>query len=169
MIISCSAFKQTLNDHCWLYKQELRFLCSACCLMMLYITMFHDNILNGIQVMERTQNYNSLISKGNNTKNVQTRVMVLVVCTSSDDALYFYEISWKYLEQTLLCDGWMDRQMDRQPWQNQCLHPCQGQTFYRLHTNVFNHNYNYFVISWLQITITITCFPNVINYNYIAM
>ena len=27
------------------------------------------------------------------TPNMKTRVMVLVVCTSSDDALYFYEVS----------------------------------------------------------------------------
>ena len=32
-----------------LYGQELQFLCSAHCLMMLFISMkFHDNILNGI-------------------------------------------------------------------------------------------------------------------------
>ena len=66
----------------------------ACCLMMLYISMkFHDNILNGFQVIERTQNYHSLISKGNNSKNVYTSVIVLVICTSSDDALYFCEVS----------------------------------------------------------------------------
>ena len=36
-----------------LYRQELRFLCSAPRLMMLYISMkFHDNILNGFQVIE---------------------------------------------------------------------------------------------------------------------
>ena len=62
--------------------------------MMLYIFMkFHDNILNSFQVIERTGNFLSLISKGNNSKNVYTRVMVHVVCTSSDDALYFYEVS----------------------------------------------------------------------------
>ena len=37
--------------------------------MMLYISMkFHDNILNGFQVIEWTQNYHSLILKGNNSK-----------------------------------------------------------------------------------------------------
>ena len=49
--------------------------------------------LEGFQVIERTQNYHSLISKGNNSKNVLIRVMVLVICTSSDDALYFDEVS----------------------------------------------------------------------------
>ena len=38
-----------------LYSQELQFLCSACRLMMRYILMkFHDNILNGFQVIEQT-------------------------------------------------------------------------------------------------------------------
>ena len=81
-----------------MYRQVLGFLWSACCLMMLYISMkFHENILNGFQVFERTRNDHWQISKGNNSKNVFTRVMVLVVCTSSDNALYFYEIFTKYL------------------------------------------------------------------------
>ena len=50
------------------------------------------------------------------------------------------------------------------PWEQ--IYSFQSQTCYRLHTNVFDYNYNYFVISWLQITITITSFLNVINYNY---
>ena len=76
------------------YKQELWYLCSARHLMMLYISMkFHDNILNGFQVIERTQNYHSLISKGNNSKNVYTKVLVLVFCMSFDDVLYFFEVS----------------------------------------------------------------------------
>ena len=50
-----------------LYRQELWFLCSARRLMMHYISMkFRDNILNICQVIERTRNYNSLISKGDN-------------------------------------------------------------------------------------------------------
>ena len=73
-----------------MHKQELRFLCSASCLMMLYISMkFHENILNGLQVIEQFQNYHCQISKGNNYKNIETRDMVLVFCTPSDDALYF--------------------------------------------------------------------------------
>ena len=40
-----------------MYRQELWFLCSACRPMMLYISMkFHENILNGFQVKEQTQN-----------------------------------------------------------------------------------------------------------------
>ena len=46
--------------------------------------------------------------------------MVLVVCTSSDDALYFYEVSRKYLEQfSRLGDGRADRWTDRQLRQKQ--------------------------------------------------
>ena len=60
--------------------------------MMLYISLkFHENILNGFEVTEGTQNYHCQISKGNNFKNVLTRVMVLELCTLSDNALYFYE------------------------------------------------------------------------------
>ena len=61
-----------------IYKQELWFLWSACRLMILYI--------------EWTRNDHCQISKKNNSKNVAS-VMVLVVCTLSDDALYYYEVS----------------------------------------------------------------------------
>ena len=48
-----------------IYRQVLLFLCSACQLMMFYISMkFHENILNGFQVIEWTQNYNCRILKG---------------------------------------------------------------------------------------------------------
>ena len=54
-----------------LYRQELRFLCSARRLMMLYIAMtFHENILKDFQVIERTPNDHCRISKGNNYKTV---------------------------------------------------------------------------------------------------
>ena len=54
-----------------LYRQELWCLCSACHLMMLYFSMkFHENILKGFQVIERTQNDHCQISKGNNYKTV---------------------------------------------------------------------------------------------------
>ena len=54
---------------------------------------FYENIWNGFQVKEGTENYHYRNSKGNNSKNVLTRVTFFVLCTSSDDALYFYEIS----------------------------------------------------------------------------
>ena len=53
------------------YRQELEFLCSAHCLMMLYISIkSHENILKGFQVMERTRIYHCRISKCNNSKTV---------------------------------------------------------------------------------------------------
>ena len=62
--------------------------------MMLYISIkFHENVLNSFQFIEWTRDDHCQISKGNNSKTVHTIVTVLVVCTSSDDALYFYEVS----------------------------------------------------------------------------
>ena len=77
-----------------MYRQELWFLQYACRPMMLYTSMkCHENTLKGFQVIERTQNDHCQTSKGNNSKNVLTRVMVLVDCSmSSADALYFYEV-----------------------------------------------------------------------------
>ena len=85
-----------------MYRQEEQFLWSARHLIILYMSIkFHENILNGFQVIQGTQNYHCRISKGNNSKNVLTRVTVLVLCTLSDDALYFYEVSLKCLERFL--------------------------------------------------------------------
>ena len=76
-----------------MYRQELWLLYAARRLMMLYISIkFYENILNCFQVIKRTQNYRR-ISKGNNSKNVYTRDRVQVLCTLSDDALFFYEVS----------------------------------------------------------------------------
>ena len=56
--------------------------------MMIYISMkFHENILNGFQVKERTRNDLCQIAKRNNSKYVLTQALVLVVCTWSDDAI----------------------------------------------------------------------------------
>ena len=52
-----------------MYRQELRFLCCAHRLMMLHISMkFHENILKGFQVIERTWNDHCQISKEKNYK-----------------------------------------------------------------------------------------------------
>ena len=58
--------------------------------MVVYIsTKFHENILDGIKVIERT--ILRKISKGHNSlKNVD---MYLVLCTLSDDGLYLYQVS----------------------------------------------------------------------------
>ena len=83
-----------------MYRQELLLLCSAHHVMILYISIkFHENILNGFQVIEGTQNYHCQISKGNNSKKVLTRVTVLELCKFSHDALYFYEVSLKRLKR----------------------------------------------------------------------
>ena len=83
--------------------------------MMLYISMkFHENIFNDFQVIERTRNDHSQISKGNNFKNILTRAMVL--STLSDDALYFVKFhknvlnGFQVIERTRFCDGLTDRQ-----------------------------------------------------------
>ena len=61
-----------------IYKQELWFL-SARHLMMFYISMkFHENILNGFQVIEQARNDHCQIAKGNNSKNVLTRALHMV-------------------------------------------------------------------------------------------
>ena len=39
---------------------------------------FHEHILNGFQVIERIRKDNCQIAKGNNSKNVLTRALVLV-------------------------------------------------------------------------------------------
>ena len=58
---------------------------------MLYISVeFHENVLNGFQLIEWTGNDNCQNSKGNNSKNVLIRVVV-GICMLSDDFLYFYE------------------------------------------------------------------------------
>ena len=75
-----------------MYRQEIWFLCSAP-LMMLYISRkFLENILNGFQVTEGTQNCHCQISKGNNSKYLYIRVTVLMVCMSSNNSLYVYEV-----------------------------------------------------------------------------
>ena len=70
---------------------EIPFLFSAHSLIVIYIcTKFHENILEGIQVMELTQ---FQISKGHNSVKNVGGVTVLFLCTSSDGGLYLYNIS----------------------------------------------------------------------------
>ena len=61
---------------------------------MLYICIkFHENIYKGFIVIVGLVFPYSGFSKGHNSaKNIQ-RVMVLVLCISSDDALYLYKVS----------------------------------------------------------------------------
>ena len=66
---------------------ELWFLFSAHCLIVFYIcTKFNENISKGFKVIEGTQ-----FPRGIMSKNVGG-AMVLVLCSSPDNALYLYQI-----------------------------------------------------------------------------
>ena len=65
--------------------QELWFLGSACRPMLIDIYMkFLEDILNRFQDTERTRFCDGQSSKGNNSKSINARVMVLVLCMSSN-------------------------------------------------------------------------------------
>ena len=120
--------KRTQNDRCQiskgnnykrkLYRQELRFLCSARLLMMFNISMkFHDN---GKQIVQLTRNYRSLISKGNDSKMYIQELQFLW----SPCCLMIRYISMKLYENILNDFQVMertrtDRQTDRHPRQKQ--------------------------------------------------
>ena len=79
-------------------KPQLRFMCFACHLIVLYICVkFLENIMNSIRVMERTRVHsrNGYVqcSKGNNSKCRLTRLTVHVFCTLSHGALHRCEVS----------------------------------------------------------------------------
>ena len=76
-------------------KAELCFLCMTHRLIVLYNCMkFHFNSFNGCQVTERTRN--SIANDQREiTKNIQSRVMVLVHDTLSHCVLQVYEVSTK--------------------------------------------------------------------------
>ena len=74
---------------------ELWFLCMTHRLIVFYKCMkFHLNSFNGCQLTERTRNSIAIYSNENNSKNIQSRVMVLVHDTSSYCALQLYEVSF---------------------------------------------------------------------------
>ena len=74
-----------------IYKAELWFLCMTHRLIVLYSCMkFHLDSFNGCQLTERTRK--SIANK--DSKNIQSRVMVLVHDTSSYCALQLYEVSF---------------------------------------------------------------------------
>ena len=73
-------------------NSELWFMCSACCLIMLYICVkFRENTTNGIRVMERTRVWLCSMFIGNNSVSRQIRVTVHVFCTSSHGDLHWCE------------------------------------------------------------------------------
>ena len=87
------------------YSKELSFLHSACHPMLVNISMkFHEDILNGLKVIEQTQfcprNCYLQNSKGHNSNNIYPRVMVLALCTSSNvDILNGFQVT----ERTRFC------------------------------------------------------------------
>ena len=90
-------------------------LLSAYSLMMFYISMkFRENILNGFQVIETIQKDHCQMAKGNNSKNILKRAIVLL----SAHGLMMLYISIKLHENILNCfqvielTRFCDRQMD---------------------------------------------------------
>ena len=68
--------------------------------MLLYIcTKFHENILDGIKVTERTRFPLEKISKGHNSTRIVGGFTVRVLCKLSVNIFYFflYPFSLKYL------------------------------------------------------------------------
>ena len=61
--------------------------------MMLYICIkFHENILDGIKVIERTQFSKEKNSKVHDSVKNVDGVTVLFLCTLSDGSLYLYKV-----------------------------------------------------------------------------
>ena len=58
----------------------------------IYMKFLEDNS-NRFQVTEQTRFCDRQNSKGNNSKSINARVMVLVLCMSSNVDLYLYEVS----------------------------------------------------------------------------
>ena len=62
--------------------------------MMVYIcTKYHENILDGMKVIEQDTIFIAKISKGHNSVKNVDGVTVLFLCISSDGGLYFYKVS----------------------------------------------------------------------------
>ena len=56
-------------------------------------TRVRENILDGIKVIERTRFSTKKIQRGIFSFKKKGGVMVLLLCTSSDDILYLYQVS----------------------------------------------------------------------------
>ena len=78
-------------------KAELSFLYATRRLVLFYISAkYHRNIPKGIRVTERTRNFFSNKTKGDNSKSKKARIVNLVCDTSSRPNLHFYQVSSKY-------------------------------------------------------------------------
>ena len=95
---------RTRNDHCQISKgNNSKNVWAGVTILVVYT--LSDDALNFCEVswkhLEQFSSYRADTTlqlsnfKEEYLKNVLTRVMVLVVCTSSDNALYFYEVSCK--------------------------------------------------------------------------
>ena len=61
--------------------------------VMLYIcAKFHEIILKGIKIIERTRFLYIKVTKGDNSAKNVGRVTIVCLCTSSSHALYFYQV-----------------------------------------------------------------------------
>ena len=60
---------------------------------------FHEIILNGIKVIERTRFLYGKLQKGNNSAKNVGGVTVVNLCTLSGHALYFYQVLRNYLKR----------------------------------------------------------------------
>ena len=95
--------------------QELWLLRSACHLMLIDIYMkFRDDSLKGFQVIEQTRSCDGQSSKGNNSKSIKAKVMVL----RSACSLMLIDIYMKFGEDSLNGFQFIERtqvlQTDRQ-------------------------------------------------------
>ena len=81
---------------------------------------------NGLTTEAVTAEYN-----GNNLKTIQTRVMVLVLCTSSNDTEYLYEVSRTYY----IFNGFMSS-LDRILLQNCILQSSKGNNQKNMYSRV---------------------------------
>ena len=78
--------------------EELWFLHFACSLILIYVHIkFHEDILNSFQVIEQTRFCDGQKSKGNNSKSIKARVMVLALCMH----LILIDIYMKFREDSL--------------------------------------------------------------------
>ena len=64
---------------------------------MLYIC-FHKNMSKGSRVTKQTQFPKRKISRGHTSIKNVGKVIVLVLCTSSNDTLYLYQVSGKHFK-----------------------------------------------------------------------
>ena len=104
-------------------------------LMLIDIYMKFLDILNRFQVTERTRFYDGHSSKGNNSKRINARVMVLMFCMYDNVDCYQYEVSWRQLEpfSSYRADmNFTDRQTPREKTMHISPYPKGGRHQYKI-------------------------------------